>query len=144
MSLFIEQADKLKHGTHCYSCLNWKYVVYYFTATDPPHSACDPRTEFRCSDGACIDISGYCDRTKYDCEDGSDETQCGGWRFQRFYPHSRIPMHDQWIVLPFEHVSLLNAPGGHLPLPGRARNGPERTGTPFRFVKSIGIIVPFC
>ena len=25
----------------------------------------------------------------------------------------------------------------------RARNGPERTGTPFRFVKCIGISVPF-
>jgi len=44
---------------------------------EPPKSSCDPRTEFTCKDGTCVDMSGRCDRTKYDCADGTDEFECG-------------------------------------------------------------------
>ena len=43
----------------------------------PPQPACDPGTEWTCGDGTCVDISGRCDRTKYDCADGTDEFECG-------------------------------------------------------------------
>lgn len=45
--------------------------------TRPLEPLCDPETEFTCGDGKCVDISGRCDRTKYDCEDGTDEYDCG-------------------------------------------------------------------
>ncbi|VDO82986.1 unnamed protein product, partial [Heligmosomoides polygyrus] len=48
----------------------------------PPHPAapshqterCSP-SQFRCGDGSCIEKSLECDR-KYDCTDGTDETEC--------------------------------------------------------------------
>ena len=40
-------------------------------------SVCDPTTEWTCGDGTCVDKSGRCDRTKYDCVDGTDEYDCG-------------------------------------------------------------------
>ncbi|XP_034337833.2 basement membrane-specific heparan sulfate proteoglycan core protein isoform X5 [Magallana gigas] len=42
---------------------------------------CDPRCsaqEFQCSNGACINRDYRCDGVPNDCEDNSDETNCGG------------------------------------------------------------------
>ena len=40
------------------------------------HSECDAATEFRCTDGTCININWKCDGDD-DCTDKSDEQDCG-------------------------------------------------------------------
>ncbi|KAK6054257.1 Low-density lipoprotein receptor domain class A, partial [Cooperia oncophora] len=44
-------------------------------SSDPTVHSC-PHHQFRCGDGTCIEKSLACDR-KYDCSDGTDETECG-------------------------------------------------------------------
>jgi hypothetical protein len=46
------------------------------TAPSPRPSSCDVRTEWTCHDGTCVGLQDRCDRRKYDCPDGSDETGC--------------------------------------------------------------------
>ena len=46
-------------------------MYFYFVVP----TACEAN-QFRCNDGQCIDNSLKCDR-KYDCQDGSDELNCG-------------------------------------------------------------------
>ncbi|PIO57626.1 Low-density lipoprotein receptor domain class A, partial [Teladorsagia circumcincta] len=43
--------------------------------SDPTAGHCSPHHHFRCGDGKCIEKSLACDR-KYDCSDGTDETEC--------------------------------------------------------------------
>lgn len=40
------------------------------------HSECDDATEFRCTNGTCININWKCDGDD-DCTDKSDEQDCG-------------------------------------------------------------------
>ena len=42
----------------------------------PPAGVCGAR-EWRCGDGTCIDAAHRCDRTSYECPDGTDEYDCG-------------------------------------------------------------------
>ena len=52
--------------------MNFFALHFLFVA----QNACDEATEFRCSDGKCININWKCDGDK-DCDDNSDEQNCG-------------------------------------------------------------------
>ena len=57
---------------HLLQNMNFFALHFLFVAKN----ACDEATEFRCSDGKCININWKCDGDK-DCDDNSDEQNCG-------------------------------------------------------------------
>ena len=49
---------------------------------------CDPRGDFTCNDGNCVDLSGRCDEI-YNCFDMSDEENC---KMVEVRPNRMIPI----------------------------------------------------
>ena len=47
-------------------------------------NTCDDKREYNCRDGSCITIEQRCD-SKFDCIDGSDESECNIIDFPNFY-----------------------------------------------------------
>ena len=61
-------------------CLSSFFVFFLWTSYEEPLT-CKADTEFRCEDGsACIDIGARCNLLP-DCTDGSDERDCGKFKW---------------------------------------------------------------
>ena len=55
-----------------------KHCMFAAVHTLPPMEQCS-QSDFTCEDGSCIPAQLVCDR-KYDCQDGTDEFNCGQLR----------------------------------------------------------------